>query len=448
MKSDIYKIIPAACLTLLLFSCKRDIDIPVPSKGSVDVTKYVAIGSSRGAGYADNALYHEAQSTAYPNLLSQQFKLIGGGAFKQPLVDASSVGIGASLNARFKLLPVTDCAGATSLAPQPAAAMGDLSIFAAPIGAQGPFNNISVPGLKSVTAVYPGYGDPGNGVGNFNPFFTRIASNPTTSSVLSDAAGQQPSFFSLSVGNDDVLAYALSGGTQDAITPVSGPAGFGFNGSIDAIVATLTAGNAKGVILNVPNLNTLPFFTTIPYNGLVLDQANAAALTAAYTPLGISFQAGANAFIIEDVEAPGNMRKINAGEMLLLSLPQDSLKCAGWGSLKPIPDAFVLKQSEINLIQTAITEYNNYLQTVATSKNLAFADVNAFFSKAKTGIMYNGIGMNTQYVSGGIFSLDGINLTPRGNALLANEIIKAINTKYSSSIPQVDATKYRSIVFP
>src|SRR5687768_5707513 len=119
MKSDLYKIIPAACVALLLFSCKRDIDIPVPSKGSVDVTKYVAIGSSRGAGYADNALYNEAQLTAYPNLLSQQFKLIGGGAFKQPLVDASTVGIGASLNARFKLLPATDCAGATSLAPQP-----------------------------------------------------------------------------------------------------------------------------------------------------------------------------------------------------------------------------------------------------------------------------------------------------------------------------------------
>jgi hypothetical protein len=62
--------------------------------------------------------------------------------------------------------------------------------------------------------------------------------------------------------------------------------------------------------------------------------------------------------------------------------------------------------------------------------------------------MYNGIGMNTQYVSGGIFSLDGINLTPRGNALLANEIIKSINSKYGSTIPQVDATKYRSIIFP
>jgi lysophospholipase L1-like esterase len=448
MKPDLYKILPAACLALLLFSCKRDIDIPAPAKGSVDVTKYVAIGSSRGAGYGDNALYHEAQVTAYPNLLSQQFKLIGGGEFKQPLVDASSVGIGASLNARFTLLPVTDCAGVTSLAPQPAAATGDLSIFATPIGAQGPFNNMSVPGLKSVTTVYPGYGDPNNGVGNYNPFFTRIASNPQTSSVLSDAATQQPSFFSLSVGNDDVLAYALSGGTQDVITPASGAPGFGFNGSVEAILTTLTAGGAKGVILNVPDLNSLPFFTTIPYNGLMLDQANAAALTAAYTPLGITFQAGANAFIIEDVEAPGNMRKINAGEMLLLSLPQDSLKCAGWGSLKPIPDAFVLKQSEITLIETAITEYNNILKAAATAKNLAFADVNTFLTTAKTGIMYNGIGMNTQYVSGGIFSLDGINLTPRGNALLANEIIKSINSKYGSTIPQVDATKYRSIIFP
>jgi hypothetical protein len=51
-------------------------------------------------------------------------------------------------------------------------------------------------------------------------------------------------------------------------------------------------------------------------------------------------------------------------------------------------------------------------------------------------------------VSGGAYSLDGLNLTPRGNALLANEFIKAINRTYKSSIPEIIATKYSGVIFP
>jgi hypothetical protein len=74
--------------------------------------------------------------------------------------------------------------------------------------------------------------------------------------------------------------------------------------------------------------------------------------------------------------------------------------------------------------------------------------VNAFINKVKTGILYNGVGINASFVSGGAFSLDGVHLTPLGNALMANEFIKAINSKYGSTIPQIDATKYRGVAFP
>lgn len=448
MKTSFNTVLSTASLTLLLFSCKPELDVPKADKGNVDVTKYVAIGNSMTAGYADNALYTQAQLFSYPNLLAEQFRSIGGSAFNQPLVDAGSVGVGSLENARLVLAPVTDCAGATSLAPKGIAQTGDLSIFTNIIGQQGPFNNLGVPGLKSITTVYPGYGNPNNGLGNYNPFFTRMAANIQTSSVLSDAIAQQPSFFTLALGQDDVLAYAISGGTQDAITPVAGPAGVGFEGSMNAIVSSLKANGAKGLLVGIPDLSSLPFFTTIPYNGLALDQAHADALNAAYAPLGISFHPGANSFIIEDANAPGGMRQISQGEMILLTVPQDSLKCAGWGSAKPIPDRFVLTSAEITQIDAAITGYNQVLENLATSTESAYVDINTFFNKAKTGIVYNGIAMNAQFVSGGIFSLDGINLTPRGNALLANEIIGAINAKYGSRIPKLDAGHYPGVVFP
>ena len=449
MKNLLNKALSAATVTVVLYSCKPNIDVPVAGKGSLDLTKYVALGTTMSSGYADNALYHKAQLVAYPNLIAQQFKLAGGGHFRQPLVNVNSAGIGSplDLNARLVLAPAKDCSGAISLLPVEASAEGDISIFTSSVAAQGPFQNMSVPGLKATTLVYPGYGNPSNPMG-FNPFFTRMTADPQNASVLSESAVQQPSFFSLAIGNEDVLSYAISGGAADQVTPASGNPGVGFDGSVDLIVNTLTASGAKGVIANVPQISLLPFFTTIPYNGLALDQVSAAGLTAAYSPFGITFHEGYNAFIIEDANAPGGLRQIQQGEYVLLTTPMDSIKCRGWGSQKPIPHQFILSSNEVLQVSNAVTAYNNKLKAIANEKGLAFVDVNAFLATVKTGILYNGLPVNTSYISGGSFSLDGLHFTPLGNALMANEFIKAINLKYGSTIPQVNASNYKGVSFP
>ena len=79
-----------------IVACKPKIDEPAVNKGSLDVSKYVSVGNSITAGYADNALYYDGQQVSYANLLSGQFAKIGAGEFKQPLIDPTSVGIGAS----------------------------------------------------------------------------------------------------------------------------------------------------------------------------------------------------------------------------------------------------------------------------------------------------------------------------------------------------------------
>ena len=432
---------------MLFASCKPELDVPNPDKGSVDVSKYVAIGNSITAGFADAALYYDGQVVAYPNLLATQFKTIGGGDFNQPYVPVSSVGVGSSLNARFVLGYKTDCKGVNALSPVPLAANGDASIFFTSIATQAPFNNYGIPGAKAITTVYPGYGNPANGASKYNPFFTRMlnSSEMATASMLSKAAEQNPTFFSLFIGNNDVLGYASSGGTSDYITPSAGAAGIGFDASIDIIISTMTANGAKGVIGNVPDVTSLPYFTTIPYNGLTLTATQAAQLSVA---LGTTFTEGSNPFIIEDKTAPGGFRKIKATELVLLNTPQDSLKCGGWGATKPLKDMYVLTETEIAAIQAAVSAYNAKLRATANANGLAFVDVNQFMSQVKKGIVYNGITVNTSFVSGGAFSLDGIHLTPRGNALLANEFIKSINATYGSTIPQIDATKYNGVTFP
>ncbi|MCW3085650.1 MAG: hypothetical protein JWP12_3016 [Bacteroidetes bacterium] len=453
MKKNIYQSLLLAASISMFAACKPTLDTPEATKGSMDPTRYVAIGNSITSGFADAALYRDGQEVSYANILAGQFKLVGGGDFKQPLVSAGSVGIGSSLNAKLILGYATDCKGVRSLSPIPAAATGDYTIFASNIyGTDGPFNNMGVPGAKAITTVYPGYGNPANGVGNYNPFFARMASNPATASILADAAAQNPTFFSVFIGNNDVLAYALAGGASDAITPSAGSPGVGFDASIDLIISTMSANGAKGVIGNIPDITSLPYFTTVPYNGLTLDAATATYLTSVYAANGLpyTFHAGANAFIIADPSVPGGLRPMNDGELVLLSTPQDSLKCAMWGSspLKPIPNQYILTAAEISSIETAVGNYNSKLRSAASAKGYAFVDVNAFMRGAKTGITYNGVAASTTFVTGGAFSLDGIHLTPFGNALLANEFIKSINATYGATIPQVDANKYHGIIFP
>jgi len=67
------------------------------------------------------------------------------------------------------------------------------------------FNNVGVPGAKSFHLTFPGYG-------SLNPYFGRMASS-ASATMLGDAAGQNPTFFTLSeIGGNDVLSYATSGG--------------------------------------------------------------------------------------------------------------------------------------------------------------------------------------------------------------------------------------------
>lgn len=73
---------------------------------------------------------------------------------------------------------------------------------------------MGVPGAKSYHLLANGYGSVAGLQTNppsSNPYFVRFASSDTTS-VIADALAQDPTFFTLWIGNNDVLSYATSGG--------------------------------------------------------------------------------------------------------------------------------------------------------------------------------------------------------------------------------------------
>ncbi|MBT8305381.1 MAG: G-D-S-L family lipolytic protein, partial [Maribacter sp.] len=141
----------------------------------------------------------------------------------------------------------------------------------------GSFNNMGVPGAKSFHLAAPGYGNAaGVAAGLANPYYARFASSPTAT-VIGDAAAQNPSFFSLWIGNNDVLGFAASGGAGEDQTGNLDPTSYGgsditdpnvFASVYDGLLQALTANGADGVVINIPDVNALPYFTTVPHNPL------------------------------------------------------------------------------------------------------------------------------------------------------------------------------------
>jgi methionine-gamma-lyase len=66
---------------------------------------------------------------------------------------------------------------------------------------------------------------------------------------------------------------------------------------------------------------------------------------------------------------------------------------------------------------------------------------------SKDGIIYDGIKFTSSYVTGNTFSLDGVHITGQANAMVANEFIKAINSKYGSQLKEVSPLYYSGLYY-
>ncbi|MBL7766401.1 MAG: hypothetical protein JNJ58_09930 [Chitinophagaceae bacterium] len=437
--------LPLTAFSFLLFNaCKTSLDQQDIQHGAADFTRYVAIGNSLTSGFQDGALYREGQLNSFPHLMAQQFKLAGGGDFKIPLMDEGA-GNDGSGNPRRILGYVTPCGSTTpSLSPifdpRGGTAFSNVS-------AQGPYNLVGAPGARAIDANFTLYS-------LFNPYLQRFCETPGSSTLLSEALRINPTFYSLWLGNNDVLLYATGGAVPPSglFSPALSDS-VAVRQSLTQIADTMFKRGVKGVIANIPNVTSVPYFTTIPWNGVTLTQGKADTLNALYASLGMSgitWTAGANGFLIVDSFAPGNMRKATSADLILLTTPGDSLRCGQWGvdPAKPLGDQYVLDQIETSVIQQYISAYNASIASIAVQYNLAFVDMNTYLNSFKSGMGYNGISLSAAFVSGGAFSLDGVHPNQRGYALIANEFIKAINHKFGSNVPQVDVTKYHGVLFP
>jgi lysophospholipase L1-like esterase len=384
---------------------------------------------------------------SYPNLLAQQFALVGGGAFTQPSYAEDVNNLGGILGVPgFNTRLVID---ATEGRPENIA--GTSTITLTPQATA--YNNMGVPGAKSFHLLADTYGNMAN-LPNANPYFIRHATS-TSATILGDAMTKNPTFFTNWIGANDVLFYATNGGAQaDGVTPAADhnltgnmtPATYGgnditnsnvFENVYTTIVTTLTSNGAKGVVCTIPSVTSIPYFTTVPYNALPAEatSSNATAIglyqflavatggriaplnTAAgtknpvlikdadLTDIGGTIQAFAagsgNPLLVANAAALGAIygqaRHATANDLVVLRAssvigvePNPANPMANPfdvpGVTLPLANMYVLTANEKAKVANATAAYNASIVSIANANDIAVADMNAIMNQLVTGL--------------------------------------------------------------
>jgi lysophospholipase L1-like esterase len=249
------------------------------------------------------------------------------------------------------------------------------------------------------------------------------ASDPTDL-VLRRAGGTQleqglilhPTFVTLWIGNNDALGAATNG-NPDLLTPAAQ-----FEADYRTIANAIAASGAKMAIATIPDVTSIPFVTTL-------------------TRFIINPQTGTPVLLGGN---PVPLIGVNAGDFVLLSATRAEalgfgIPVALGGNGQPLPGNVVLTPGEVATIQARVQAYNAVIRAVASEKGAALVDANATLTDLATnGINIGGVTFTARFLSGGVFSYDGVHPTPFGYAVIANMFIDAINDKFGGHIPEVD----------
>lgn len=425
-------------------ACKPEFKKPAATSGTADFSKYISVGNSLTAGYSDNGLYLEGQQNSYPSIIAKQMQQTGGGAFNQPLfTQAQANGSGYLKLTGFDtagspvIAPVTDNLAVRGVVAIPG--FGNVTTYTKYTG---DINNYGVPGIKLLHITLAAYG-------NLNGYYERLlpGNAGTNSTAYLDFVTAKPfTFFSNWLGNNDALGYATSGGAGDVLTDKAT-----FTQLYTLLLTRLTAAGQKGVCATIPDVTAIPYFSTVT-TGLIL----ASVQKANPTVQAIYVNAKSSTDVTNTTYAA---RVATSADLITLTFPTSKIGTPvttivgplpyGLTPLTPIENQYVLDANEVALAKDYVNSYNTAIKSIAASKGIAVADMYTFLNDIKAhGLVTDGITLTSNFISGGIFSLDGVHLTPRGYALVANQFIKAINAQYNANIPLANVASYRGVKFP
>lgn len=396
---------PSAALALFVVLVLPVLGAPAPAgaqdTGSADFSRFVALGDSLGAAFTSGGLARGAQEDSVPALVARQAT---GATIEQPLV--SGPGIPPLLQLQ-SLAPLV-------IAPLPG--LGQPLNLDLPR----PYDNLSVPGFDVGEALRD-RDRPGDDLASL---ILRL-----DATMLEQALALEPTFALVWLGNNDVLSAATSGRVVEGVTltPVNQ-----FTDDYTTLVGALANAGADLALATIPDVTAIPFVTTIP--PVVVDPATGEPVPGpGGEPIPLLGPGGRPL-------GPNDRVLLTASELLAQGI---GIPAALGGTGQGLPDDVVLSAPEVDAIQARVAAFNQVIRETASQVGAAVADVNALLNRGATsGFNFGGITFTSEFVTGGLISLDGVHATPLGYALAANEFIRAINETYGADVPPVDLSPF------
>ena len=385
----------------------------------------LVVGGSVAAGVQNGGLYREAQLTAYPNLLAIQM----GISLKQPLFDtAHSNGSG------YKTL-IRDN-GPTFSYSQVTNHLAYIrnSKDSTLIKYNGSVDNLALPYFNPRSAwkdfdYYASLNLPSTESQDFIPFFKRLlpdaeANNGHTNYLSYLRSQTTPDFLVFDVGMDGHLRSALVGGDPAQLpAPEEGERG---EKSEFAYVRDAAKKGSRGVLVNIPDVMDLPYFKL--YTLEKLRQLCPECKLAVKADCGSGREANAADVLLpgEKIEKlfSGNSQQEVLSEREVLSVDQNCDETRGYRQ---------------------VNWYNEYyVNYIEDQNNFALLDLYTLYKKINAGkyTTDDGIFVDPAFPDGNFYSDDAIHPTSFGQAVIANECIKAINARYGLKIPLLTTASY------
>ena len=388
----------------LLFAtgcAKIDAIAPPPrANGSADFSSYVAMGTSISMGIQSGGLLDVHQRTSIPALIARQTGA-NGGSFFQPLVAAPGIPnlivVTSLAPLTFGTLPGTPPAGPYVSRP-----------------ADG-YDNLAISGAVVAAAIAQPSGF---------PYFDLVLQGQ--GSMLRQTLAQKPTFITVELGVNDAVRPLLLGG--DLSTLISVPA---FATLYTQLMDSIAVGapNARLALANIPQVTLIPYAATVP---LVVN--------APFGPGGT----------LVPVRLRDSAGPLPDGTLILL--PAGPLIASGYGfpsPAPPLPDSLVITLVERSAIESAVTGFNAAIAAEAQARGAALVDEFALSERvSRDGVRIAGVRYTTAFVSGGLFSLDGVHPSTLGSGILANAFLEAINTKFGARIPPVNLAELARMAPP
>ncbi len=420
---------------ILLASCNPHLDIPDLYEAPLYIDRYVAIGDMYSAGTINKGwtydgkpgMSEQGQEYALAALLASQFQQFRYFEFTQPLVT------GTTGNQRLAYYEQAFC---PSLPAIDSISWDTATVAWTQLNWQEDLDNLAVPGLRMRDWATT---DPSAPV---SPIFQQMAGSGKS---YADYLATNPAdFYTVWLGMEDILYAAAAGMAFPDRKPLDGDA---FAAEMKNLLLSLASpdGKPRIVVGLLPDVTNFPYFRKQAYRW----QENTGCL--------VSFS---DIFI---QTANEGIRVATAEDRILLPARYWIGRIVPGGKQgldlsHPVPDSLVLDRDERQQVQQLIQSYNNGIRATVESlerqypyTSFALASLDPAFTEiVEGGLRLDGLILSTDYLLGDVFSLDGLTFSPRGNALVANLWIQAINQTpgFRAKVPPLNLANYPGVLFP